>query len=75
MITEKDKIIEELLISYEKQYPDRIYNFKRLLGFPYKRYSKCNNKELMKLSNYYEGLVNDMDFLLKLIRELHNGKN
>jgi len=66
-MNKQDIIIKEIVLSYEKQYPDRIDNFEKLMGFPYKRYKKCRNRNLNKLARYYESLINDMDFLISLV--------
>lgn len=63
----KERIIKEIICCYKKQYPDRMHNFEKLLGLPHKKLSKSKNKNLNKLGEYYQNLLDDMEFLLKLI--------
>lgn len=70
-MTTKDKM-DKIVMCYEKQYPDRLANFEKLINFPYKKYLKCRNSNLRKLSKYYEMLINDLDFLVNLIKEKNN---
>ncbi len=64
----RDQVIKEIMSCYEKQYPNRMYNFERLLGFPHRKFKHTKDSNLKKLVTYYEMLLRDMDSLIKIMK-------
>ena len=70
MTSFRDITIKEIVLCYERQFPDRVSNFESLFGFPSHKFKNIKNKKLKQLCEYYELLLEDFDFLITLIRTL-----